>query len=449
MADNQTDDNIALDSGTYEIIQSRLLKQKNDLQNRLHRLNEARKTVFGSLETQLIANDRINTEHNCIARDIVSIGNQSLFGYNVHFGLRTSISLSDVFSVYQFQRHEDALRFEESPTGLQIIDDPVFKNDFENLYKYYRNTIFSKFAIIGNYLHMVFQLSESVSDIKTFKWLINGNTLEYIDNRSEHEYKYPKQYDFIWNEAGRDHQRNGKHAHVSILDKVFVETIGGDLTIKVEDNTDDGKGIYSEDVEHKDQTLDDGQYRYADLGNLIVLEIKPFQEQPRYFVYNHKLKVVEKVDSIAQSAVLLPDDQGIIFPSGYYLQTGEYNVFSNTTFQLKFQQKITSPNGEDHLYIYYDPKEAVYVLMSYNVIEQEVKTPIICNGFTILDNGELCYFRTEEEQTKHHMMQIWQTPYLKGDIMPSEHQDTSLYFIKLEIKILLRPWPKPMSLSLY
>ena len=138
MADNQTDDNIALDSGTYEIIQSRLLKQKNDLQNRLHRLNEARKTVFGSLETQLIANDRINTEHNCIARDIVSIGNQSLFGYNVHFGLRTSISLSDVFSVYQFQRHEDALRFEESPTGLQIIDDPVFKNDFENLYKYYQ-----------------------------------------------------------------------------------------------------------------------------------------------------------------------------------------------------------------------------------------------------------------------------------------------------------------------
>lgn len=429
MADNQTDDNIALDSGTYEIIQSRLLKQKNDLQNRLHLLNEARKTVFGSLETQLIANDRINTENNCIARDIVSIGNQSLFGYNVHFGLRTSISLSDVFSVYQFQRHDDAFRFEESPTELQIIDDPVFKNDFENLYKYYRNTIFSKFAIIGNYLHMVFQLSESVSDIKTFKWLINGNTLEYIDNRSEHEYKYPKQYDFIWNEAGRDHQRNGKHAHVSILDKVFVETIGGDLTIKVEDNTDDGKGIYSEDVEHKDQTLDDGQYRYADLGNLIVLEIKPFQEQPRYFVYNHKLKVVEKVDSIAQSAVLLPDDQGIIFPSGYYLQTGEYNVFSNTTYQLKFQQKITSPNGEDHLYIYYDPKEAVYVLMSYNVIDQEVKTPIICNGFTILDNGELCYFRTEEEQTKHHMMQIWQTPYLKGDIMPSEHQDTLLYKI--------------------
>ncbi|GAB5563547.1 MAG: DNA repair ATPase [Winogradskyella sp.] len=429
MADNQTDNHIALDSGTYEIIQSRLLKQKNDLQNRLHLLNEERKKVFGSLETQLIANDRINTENNCIARDIVSIGNLSLFGYNVHFGLRTSISLSDVFSVYEFERNGETLGFKESNSGLTLIDDPVFINDFENLYKYYRNTIFSKFAIIGNYLHMVFQLSESVTDIKTFKWLIKGNTLQYVDNRSDHEYRYPEQYDFVWIEAGRDNQRHGTHAHVSILDKVFVETIGGDLTIKVEDNTDNGKGIYDEDVEYKDQTLDDGQYRYADLGNLIVLEIKPFQEAPRYFVYNHKLKVVEKINSIAQSAVLLPDDQGIIFPSGYYLQTGEYNVFSNSTYELKFQQKITSPNGEDHLYVFYDPNDSVYVLMSYNVIEQEVKTPIVCNGFTILEKGELCYFRTEDEQTKHHMMQIWQTPYLNGDIMPSEHEDTLLFKI--------------------
>ncbi|GAK92219.1 hypothetical protein JCM19298_2707 [Nonlabens ulvanivorans] len=67
--------------------------------------------------------------------------------------------------------------------------------------------------------------------------------------------------------------------------------------------------------------------------------------------------------------------------------------------------------------------------MSYNVIDQTVKTPIVCNGFTILEQGELCYFRTEDEQTKHHMMQIWQTPYLKGNIMPSEHQDTMLFKI--------------------
>ncbi|MGJ8683826.1 MAG: DNA repair ATPase [Nonlabens sp.] len=439
MAEKNTTNTTQLDSGTYEIIQSRLLKQKNDLQQRLSALNEERKKVFGSLETRLIANDRVNTENNCIARDIVTIGKYSIFGYNVHFGLRTEVHLGDVFSIYEFDRDGvdgDALRFRDLPAGrqeagngLDLITDPIFQTDFENLYKYYRNTIFTKFAIMGNYLHMVFQLSDSVTDIKTFKWLITDDGLQYVDNRSEHEYRYPAQYGFQWKEAGRDNQRAGVHGHVSILDKVFVETIGGDLTIKVEDNTDDGQGIYREDVEHRDQTLDDGQYRYADLGNLIVLEIKPFQEEPRYFVYNHKIKEVEKIDSIAQAAVLLPDEQGIIFPSGYYLQTGEYNVFPSDAGKLKFQQKIASPNGEDHLYVFYNPNQGLYVLMSYNVIDQTVKTPIICNGFTILEQGELCYFRTEDEQTKHHMMQIWQTPYLKGNIMPSEHQDTMLYKI--------------------
>ena len=85
-----------LDGGTYEIIQSRLQKQKQHLQERLHNLNDARKHVFGTIETKLIANNRINTENNCIARDIISLGNISIFGYNVHFGLRTDIKLSDV-----------------------------------------------------------------------------------------------------------------------------------------------------------------------------------------------------------------------------------------------------------------------------------------------------------------------------------------------------------------
>lgn len=412
-----------LDGGTYEIIQSRLQKQKQQLQEQLHKLNDARKHVFGTIETKLIANDRINTENNCIARDIVSLGNTSIFGYNVHFGLRTDIKLSDVFSIYEFKdNHFHNL-------SLNLLNDTIFINDFTNLYKYYRNTIFSKFAIIGNYLHMVFQLSESNTDIKTFKWLIKGDTLEYVDNRSEHEYQFPNQHEFQWQEVTRDMHRYGLHPHISILDKVFVETVGGDLTIKIEDNTDNGKGILDEPVLHTDQTLDDGQFKFADLGNLVVLEIKPFQEAPRYFVYNHKLQDVQKINSIKDTAVKLPDDHGLIFPNGYYLQTGEYKLFENDAVDVKFQKKIASPNGEDFLYIFYASIRGLYILMSYNIIEQEVKTPIICNGFTVLNNGELCYFRTENEQTKHHVIQIWQTPYLKGNLMPSQHQDTLLYKI--------------------
>ncbi len=412
-----------LDGGTYEIIQGRLQKHKQDLQQRLHKLNDARKHVFGTIETKLIANDRINTENNCIARDIVSLENIAIFGYNVHFGLRTDIKLTDVFSIYEFKENHFHIQ------SLDLLNDVIFLDDFTNLYKYYRNTIFSKFAIIGNYLYMVFQLSDNKNDIKAFKWLIKDNALQYIDNRSEHEYKFPTQHEFNWQEVTRDMHRYGVHSHISILDKIFVETIGGDVTIKIEDNTDDGKGILSEPVEHIDQTLDDGQFRFANLGNLIALEIKPFQEDHRYFVYNHKLQEVKKIDSIKDTAVQLPDDHGIIFPNGYYLQTGEYKIFESDTKDVKFQEKIASPNGEDFLYVFYATIRGLYILMSYNIIEQEVKTPIICNGFTVLEHGELCYFRTENEQTKHHVVQIWQTPYLKGNYMPSQHQDTLLYKI--------------------
>lgn len=421
--ENTSQSTIVLEGDTYEIIQNRLQKQKNELQKRLSKLNTARTDIFGSVETKLIANNRINTENNCIARDIVTVGRHCLFGYNVHFGLRTEIKLEDVFSIYSYEKGHFVIK------SLDLINDDVFESDFLNLYKYYRNVIFSKFSILGNYLHMVFQLSESVTDIKTFKWLIDDDTLTYVDNRSEHEYRFPAQHDFNWIEVTREMHRYGKHSHISILDKIFVETIGGDLTIKIEDNTEEGRGIFDEPVVHPDQTLDDGQYRYADLGNLIVLEIKPFQEEARYFVYNHKLQEVKKIDSIKDAAILLPDDQGILYHNGFYLQSGENKLFDTDIHNVEFLKKIASPNGEDYFYVFYQSEKGLYILMTYNVIDQEVKTPIICNGYTILTNGELCYFKTEYEQTKHHIIQIWQTPFITGKLPPSEHSETLIYKI--------------------
>ncbi|WP_417356156.1 DNA repair ATPase [Flavobacterium sp.] len=412
-----------LEGGTYEIIRSRLETQKNDLLGRLHKLNEARKEVFGSIETKLIANNRIITDNSCIPSDIVTIGDKCIFGYNVHFGLRTDIKTEDVFSIYSYQDGEFVKQ------GLDLIAEETFLTDFFNLYKYYRDTEFRKFFITGNYLHMVFQISDRISDVKTFKWLIKDNSLVYQDNRSDHEYRFPRQHDFNWQETTRDMHRYGKHPHVSILDRMFVETVGGTLTIKIEDNTATGKGIYDEEVIHPDQTLDDGIYKFADLGNLVTLQIKPFQEEARFFIYNHKLQEVRKVDSLATSAILLPDEHGVIFSNGYYLQTGEYKIFENSLENLLFQERIASPNGEDFLYVFYEEKYGQYVLMSYNLITQQVNTPIICNGFTLLENGELCYFKASEEQTKNHLIQIWQTPFVKGDIMPSQHKDSYIYKI--------------------
>ncbi len=414
-------DNRQLEAGTYEIIRNRLRQQADDLNARLEQLNSERKKVFGAVETSLIATDRISTGNYCIARDVLALGDTCLFGYNVHVGLRSGIKIEDVFEAYVFT----GTGFKEG--DLSFMQEEKFLTDFNNLYRYYKNAFFAKFIRLGAYLYMVFQVSENEKDIKAFKWLVKGNDITYVDNRSEHEVRYPEQYEFRWQRATRDYQRQGRHPHVSILDRVFVETVGGDLTIKIEDNTNDGRGIYREDVEYPDQTLDDAEFLYADLGNLIALKIKPYQEECRYFVFNEKLKEVKRVNALEDSGVLLPDNQGLIFANGYYSQTGDFKIFDDSISDKTFEKRIVSPNGEDYIYVFYNQKKGSYVLLMYNIIRQTVATPIVCHGYTVFPNGELCYFKAEPDPTKHHQVQIWQTPFTAEESASPEHADHYLF----------------------
>jgi len=416
--------NTQLEGGTYEIIRKRLQKHGDELIVRLNNLNDARKNVFGAVETTLIASDRISTENNCLAADILALDNLCIFGYNVYMGLKSEVHLSDVFSLYEFSGNN----FHEK--SLEIIEDEHFLDDFRNMYRYYRHTAFVRFTILNAHLYMIFKIGKNHSDIKVFKWMMQAdNTLQYIDDRSASEVRLPEQYEFEWQRTKRDMHRNGKHPHVSIQDRLFVETVGGDLTIKIEDNTQSGKGIYAEDVQYKEQSLDDGEYFFADLGNLIALKIRPYREPARYFIYNAKLQTVKRSDTLEDSAVLLPDGHGLIFSDGYFLQTGEFKRFDKQIRGMRFEKRIVSPNGEDYLFVFYHQATSEYILMSYNIIEQKVSTPILCNGYTCFPNGELCYFRAEKEPTKHHVIQIWQTPYTKNEPITNVDKDNFLFKI--------------------
>ena len=247
---------------------------------------------------------------------------------------------------------------------MELLEAPQFLEEFRNLYKYYKNTQFVKFAVLGPHLFMVFRVGKTPNDIKTFKWLLKDDTLTYLDNRSDHEYVFPPQHEFVWKRATRDMQVAGKYPHISIEDKVFVETIGGDLTIKVENNTESGRGILAEPVADKDQTLDDSEMYYAVIENLILLKIRPYQEPAyRYFLFNAKLRTAQRLDALAEACVLLPDRQGLIFPHGFYLQTGEGKLFENGLRDMLFEKRIASPNGEDFLYVFYNKENGTYLLL--------------------------------------------------------------------------------------
>ena len=422
-----------LEKTTYEIIRQRLTNQSHLLQQKLEILKKKRKEVFGAVETQLIANGRITTANNCIARDMVAIGEHFIFGYNVHIGLRTEIKLADVFSVYRFDNSDHS--FHE--VDLDMVANPEFEEAFKNLYKYYKDTVFARFAVIGPHLFMVFQVGKNGNDVKTFKWAIKDDSLVYLGNRFDHEYSFPNQHEFVWTRATREMHRRGDHPHISILDRVFVEAVGGDLTIKVEDNTDIGQGIYAEPVENKDQILDDADFYFADLGNLIALKVRPYQEKRwRYILFNEKLQEATRVDSLEDACVLLPEDQGIIFSNGYYLQTGEYKIFDSALNGLKFEKRIASFNGEDYLYVFYHQEKGLCLLFHYNLVEQTVGTPVICNGFSIFPNGELCYFRAEETPGKYHLVQIWQTPYVQNGL--SVKHDEGSFLARIGNKDLVK-----------
>lgn len=416
---------VGLESSTYEIIRSRLLNSGKELRTRLELLNDERKQVFGSIDTALLSTERITTAHNCIARDMVAVGKRFLFGYNIHFGLKSETDLGDVFSVYSFNDHQ--LHSEE----LSLLQNKEFQRDFQELFRYYKNAEFAKFAIRGPHLFMVFRVGKNVSEIKVFKWLIEGHdadaTLRYIDNRSEHEFRYPPQHDFEWTRSTRDDHHYGDHPHISIKDRVFVETVGGDLTIKIENNTASGEGIYAEPVDNPDQTLDDAEIYYAIIGNIILLKMRPYQEKDfRYIVFNEKLQTALRLDSVRDACIMLPDDHGLIFPHGYYLQDGEYKTFDHNLSDMLFERTIMAPNGEDYMYVFYNRESGTYVLLHYNLIEQKVDTPLICNGSTFFDAGELLCFKSQADAQKRHAIQVWQTPYVGEDHVPHIENDSFL-----------------------
>ena len=415
---------VQLERSTYEVIRNRLEGHGADLKDRLSKLNDARRDVFGSIETKLVNNQRITTDNNCIPRDIVPIGDRFVFGYNVHLGLRSETNLEDVFAVHRF----DGTEFHIEP--LDLISESRFVEDFRQLYKYYKHTQFSKFQVIGPHLFMVFQVGKSTGDIKSFKWLIGDDQLTYVDNRSDHEVTFPSQHEYSWVRTHRDLHRSGLHPHISIDDRVFVETVGGDLTVKIEDNTEEGEGIYSEPVEDPDQTLDDAEIFYASVGNIILMKVRPYKEKNfRYLVFNEKTQTANRLDAIEDACVLLPEDHGLIFSNGYYLQTGEYKTFDNQISNLMFEKRISSPNGEDHLYVFYNRESGDYVLLSYNMIAQKVETPILCNGFSFFENGQLVLFRCDESPQKFHALQIWQTPFVGQDFQTNADQSSYLFKI--------------------
>jgi hypothetical protein len=418
----------ALAGATYDIIRQRLAANSTTLHERMGRLDARRQEVFGRIESRLLQAERITTAHNCIPRDMVQLGHgRFLFGFNVQFGLKKDIELADVFAV--FARDEQAGTYKEAP--LDALNDKRFLTDFKRLYNVYERTTFTKFSLIDGHLYMAFRTGTGAGDVAVFKWTYNSGALAYVDGRAEAEFRkvgFPPPFQFRWLTPDRESFRYGDHPHISIEDRVFVECVGGDLTIKIEDNTATGEGIYSEPVEDRHQKVDDAEMAYAIVGHLILLKIRPYKEgTPRFFIFNEKLQSVVRVDSLGQSCALLPEDHGLIFPNGCYLATGELKVFESDNEPLVLERVIQAPNGEDSLFAFFGRESGTYALLPYRLIAQKIEERIVCHGFSLFPNGHLVLFRAEDLPQKHHQIQLRQTPFHQLGHEPPGQKEAFLY----------------------
>lgn len=439
-----------LDGGSYEVIRRRLLDRAAELGQKAEALNTRRKQVFGGAELALIENARVRTENNCLPRDLVSVRGKLLVGYLVFMGLKAEIEVGNVFSLHRFAKAQEGFDLAPVPfdEGEAFLSDPSFVKEFKDLHRYVKDPRLLQLRRTDTRLLAIFQVGATERDLKVFRWSIDpAGRIRYMDARGEEDHARPRSHDFTWKAATREDHVAGKHPHVNILNEVFVETIGGDLTIKIENNTATGMGIYREPVEDANQSLDDAEIHYAKLGPLILLRIKPFREQEhRYLVYNSRTKKAARIDAIGQACLSLPEDHGIVFPGGYYLISGETKRFEGDTGALLFERVIRSPNGEDVLYVFHHVVEGRYLLFPYNLIRKEISTPIHCHGYSLFDDGKMVIFRAAgDEPTRVHPMQIWQTPFVTSEFAASAPTDGS-YLAKVGNADLVRGISDALSL---
>src|SRR5690606_21433893 len=152
---------------------------------------------FGSSHMEAIGRVRIRTENNCIARDIVQVGECLLFGYNVFIGLKKETSVADVFSLYRLVEGPEGYDAEPVPLEGSCRAEATLVAPVNVLDAIQPPSRLRQLAIRDGKLLASFQIGERVSDIRVFRWSIStdGKDARYIDNRGERDIGRPAPFD--------------------------------------------------------------------------------------------------------------------------------------------------------------------------------------------------------------------------------------------------------------
>ncbi|GAB2800031.1 hypothetical protein GCM10027073_35060 [Streptomyces chlorus] len=399
-----------VDGGTYQVLRDRLTAQAAELARRTEELNRLRIDTFGSAELRLTGTERLRTDRAGVPRDIVAVGDVLLFGYGAQPRPETDTAVGDVLAAHD----RDLNRLpDDAVPGL--LDDPAFVREFVALHRYYRQARLLRLHRVDGKLLAVFQTGEKAGDIRVLRWSVSEDgQAVFLDARGDRDHARTPVPDIEWTRATREDHVLGRHPHVSVQGEVFVDTLGGTLTVRTDSDTETPDGIHTEPVDEPLQALADAEIAYARVGALILLRVLPYKETAhRHLVFNTLTRTVVRLDGIGQGCRRLPEDQGIVFPGGYCLAAGTHKTYGLDTTGMEFEREVRSPNGEDVLYAFHAPGRGRALLLSYNVIRKEVAAPLSCHGWALFDDGALTLLRPDgDEPARVHPLQLWHSPYV-------------------------------------
>ncbi len=427
MADGAPSEPVA--TGTYDLLLSRLTAAAEELARRAEELNRRRTQAFGSSTLEVLATNRVRTATAVVPRDVAAVGDQLLLGYNAPVRASGEMRPEDVFGVHGFS-FSDApdgggpeVDIAPNPDGLvdSILDDDRFRSDFAHLFTYYKQARLQQLYRAGDKLLAVFRTARAATSLVVMRWQITHGRLYYIDDKGDRDHKFLPPTELTWTPAGRDDNLDGEFFLVA--DRVLVSPRRGKVRLMLDDGTAGHRPLLEETVD-REQTLEDCSLSYATLGDLVLLRLRPYtEEHDRYYVVNLLVDSAVRLDALGAAFRELPNRQGLIFPSGVYLRTGEQRLFDFDVEGMELQEIVSSPNGEDVLYVFHETDGGRSILLPYNLVRQDVVNPVWCHGHCLFDDGRMVVFREEAEPVTVHPIQVWDTPFCSAEFYASQPHD--------------------------
>jgi hypothetical protein len=403
---------MGVEDGTYQVLQARLADRAAELGRRAEELNTRRREVFGEPVLELTGSARPRTAAASTVCGIVAVRTDALL-----LGTSAPGPAEGMLSLHG----PDGAPLEPSAVP-GLLDDERYLRDLAELLRYYRDARLTDLVRTASArLLAVFRTGENEGDIRVLQWQLTDGRAEYLDNHGERELPSPPAFELPWTTVGREHHDQGRFRIEGGEGSVSVATTGGSLTVRA---LPGDRPLFEEPVDDPLQSLADAGVSFAEAGPLLLLRIRPYNEQAdRYLVVNTRTGSVRRQDSLARGARLLPAEQGLIFPGGYELADGSHRAFridgttgpASAADELRFDAVIASPNGEDLLYVLRRPGGSRTLLLPWNTVRREAAASLQGAGCALLPDGTLVLLKPDREPVRTHELQLWNTPYLSAE----------------------------------